>query len=222
MADSFISLQRDRKGRWVFAVSFDWFFEMLYFPGRVLKKSMFWIVSWLLTWNFPSTTVTMSVASVGLVAGLLIAIAGQVFIRPTNLLAVPSFLDQEQYGPKIDSLQIDGSSYKVGESESYLSFYSIPRKSVSHLLTSGRPSEAKAVQIMIGYTHPTRSMLQKVNLGDEISLIGDNNGVYNYTVVTTEVRNIEDLSKMKTDTEQVILIVPQTAIQQQFLVVIAR
>lgn len=222
MPDAFITIKKDRGDRWIFAVSFDWLLEVLYFPGRVFKNAFSGLVNWLLTWNFPSTKITLSVASAGLVAGLMIVIVGQVFVRPASLLAVPTFLDQQHYGPKIDRIKIDGIDYNVGESESYAAFFSIPRKTISHLQTSGRPSEANAVQVMIGYTHPARSLLQKVLLGDEITIVGANNGKYTYTVVTTEVRTLQDLQKMQTNNQQLMLIVPQTAVQQQFLVVIAR
>jgi hypothetical protein len=222
MPDAFITIKKDRGDRWIFAVSFDWFLEILYFPGRVFKTLFSGLVDWLLTWNFPSTKVTMSIASTGLVAGLMIVIVGQVFTRPTSLLAVPAFVNQQHFGPLIDRIKIEGIGYNVGDTESYTAFFSIPRKTISHLQTSGRPTESSAIQVLIGYTHPARSLLQKINLGDEITLVGDNNGRYSYTVVTTQVRSKEDLPKLQTDSEQLMLIIPQTAVQQQFLVVIAR
>jgi hypothetical protein len=222
MIDPFITIKKDRGDCWIFAISFDWLLQILYFPQRVLNNIFGGMVSWLLSWNFPSTKVTMSVASIGLVAGILISIVGQVFVRPSGLLAVPALLQNEHFGPLIDRIKFENITYTVGESESYQAFFSIPRKSISHLQTSGRPGEATAVQVLVGYTHPVRGLLQKSKLGDELQVVGENNGRYDYTVVATEVRSLQDLPKMQTSSEGLLLIVPQTALQQSFLVVIAR
>ena len=222
MTAPFISITKDRGDRWIFAISFDWLLELLYFPKRVLKNIFGNIVAWLLKFDFPSTKVTMSVASFGLVAGLLLVIIGQVYSSPSTLFAVPTFLENQSYGPKIDRIKIDGIDYTVSDAESYQSFFSMPRKTIAHLQTSGRPGEAKAVQIMVGFTHPARSLVQRVGLGDVLSLVGDNNGRYEYAVVAVEVRSQQDLSRMQINSEQLVLIIPQTAIQQEFLVLIAR
>lgn len=223
---AFISLTKDRSSRWVLSLSFDWILELLYFPGRVAKRVVSGLVRWLLSWRYPSTQAMMGVASAGLGVGVVVALFGQVLIRPAGTLAVPTFLQQQHTGPKIDSFEINRASYAVAEVSDVSTFYSLPRATMTHLQTSGRPSEARPTVVLVGYTHQTRPLLQSALLGEELRLIGDNNGRYTYQVVGMQVYSLAELSQLESnqlETSQysLFVVVPQTVTNQEFLVVMA-
>lgn len=223
---TFISLMKDRSGRWVVSLSFDWLLEILFFPGRVLQRIISGLVRWLLSWRYPSTQAMMTVASLGLGVGVVVALFGQVLIRPAGTLAVPAFLQPAHTGPKIDSLELYKGNYGTGEVSEINAFYSLPRATMAHLQTSGRPSEAKPMVVVVGYTHQARSKLQQVLLGEEVVIIGDNNGRYTYQVVGTQVYSLATLSQLESvqlDTSQysLFIVVPQTITNQEFLVIMA-
>jgi hypothetical protein len=219
---TFLTLTKDRSSRWVVSIQFDWFLNILYFPQRTVREVLNRLVMWMVGWRWPSTAIIMSVASAGLGIGLVVALFTQVLSQPSSTLAVPAFLERQSIGPEIDRVKLGNVAYQVGLTESVADFYTLPRKQIAALQTAGRPTEATPMQLLVGFTHPSRSIVQEIELGEEIIIIGDNNGRYTYQVVATQVQTADQVAQLDSSSALLYIVVPQTITHQQFLVILAK
>lgn len=202
------------------SLQFDWLAKAILLPHQTLKESVGQLILWMTTWNFPSTKVTMSVASMGLAIGLVVTLLSQVLTQPARTIAVPAFFSQEHTGPMVDLLTLFGSKYQVGTTQSVADFYKLPRNQVAAVTTAGRPTENQAIQLLVGATHPSASSLSKLELGDEVQLIGDNNGRYSYQLIATKLVSPGEASQLDPHGASLYVVVAQGVASQRLLVLL--
>jgi hypothetical protein len=83
--------------------------------------------------------------------------------------------------------------------------------------------ETGAVLVEVKATHPISADVQKLSLGENIQVIGSNNGIYSFTVVETRELPASELNTVvQQNTETVVVYTPSTVLSTNVFIVIAR
>lgn len=157
-----------------------------------------------------------------LVLGFMIGVT--IFSNPDSTLAVPSLVVGPRSGTNPTELSIPSqdASFAVTNTESISTFYKLPNAETAFVQTSARLAEGGATHITVGGRQDSKQLIMQAELGDKISLVGKNNGVYSFHVVSIFSLDKQELASIVQRPERLLVIIPQDFWQTQFTVIAAQ
>lgn len=216
-----VSLAKDKSSRWTIHVHpgelVNW---LLFIPNRI-GTALIFVVSTVFQVLTRSKVALagymMTLTSIGLVVGMALSISMPSLIRPLQLQAITPGVSVDR-GTKLASVSIDQKEYAVDQTESFVSFFSIPRNRVVVLSQADTIGTTDPAVVAVGYFHPLRNQLLEVRLGQEIEIVGENNGVYRSTAV--EIKELSPTEIEQFSDSNAVVVVPKTALGRSFRAIV--
>lgn len=159
----------------------------------------------------------------GLALGLGLAIG--VSMRPDQLDAVPSVVVEDSHKPVITKIVLPNQEIplQVSAVEHIEVAWWSQRHFAQHLLRSSKPGAVGTIIIGGKATDELFASLEKITLGDTITLTGSNQGVYRYRVIELRTVSQDELTKVTQHfTETLVVYTASNQTGSELLVVIAR
>jgi hypothetical protein len=216
-----ISIERRRKSL-ILRVHPEFFSQVIKRSLRRILRGRIGRYSYSLAYVLNQTTghkaVLMMIAGLGLGLGMSYVI----FQRPSLTTAVPLTEVHEVTGPAIKELRLPDKEVKISVNQEVNHTPFTSARVVSHVPGSARPTEPGVI-ILADPQGWLEKNLSTAQLGQTIQVVGDNNGIYSYTIIQVRNTTQDDLQQFVIDpTETLILYSRYSWFNNDVIAVIAR